>query len=47
MSEQIPLESIFAVIGVAIGWLLSQLTDSISARAFTGIVKSSNNNLKV
>ena len=28
MSEQIPWESIIALIGVGIGWLLSQLTDS-------------------
>jgi hypothetical protein len=29
MSEQIPWNSIIAVIGVGIGWLLSQLTDSM------------------
>ena len=32
MSEQIPWGSIIAVIGVGIGWLLSQLTDSTKNR---------------
>ena len=32
MSEQIPWEAIIAVIGVGIGWLLSQLTDSTKNR---------------
>jgi hypothetical protein len=39
MSEQIPLESLIAVIGVVIGWLLSQLTDSIKNRRRRTIIK--------
>lgn len=43
MSEQIPLESIIAVIsaviGVVIGWLLSQLTDFIKNRRRRTIIK--------
>ena len=39
MSEQIPWEAIIAVIGVGIGWLLSQLTDSIKNRQRRTIIK--------
>jgi hypothetical protein len=48
MSEQIPWESIFAVIGVAIGWLLSQLTDSIkNGRRKTMIKRALINELSI
>jgi hypothetical protein len=39
MSEQIPWESIIAVIGVGMGWLLSQLTDSIKNRRRETMIK--------
>jgi len=39
MSEQIPWQSIIAVICVVIGWLLSQLTDSIKNRRRKTIIK--------
>lgn len=39
MSEQIPWESIIALIGVGIGWLLSQLTDSIKNRRRKTMIK--------
>jgi len=39
MSEQIPWESIIVVIGVGIGWLLSQLTDSIKNRRRKTMIK--------
>jgi hypothetical protein len=48
MSERIPWESIFAVIGVAIGWLLSQLTDSIkNGRRKTMIKRALINELSI
>jgi hypothetical protein len=48
MSEQIPLESIFAVMGVVIGWLLSQLTDSIrNERRKTMIKRALTNELSI
>jgi len=39
MSEQIPWESIIPVIAVVIGWLLSQLTDSIKNRRRRTMIK--------
>jgi hypothetical protein len=39
MSEQIPWESVIAVISVGIGWLLSQLTDSIRNRRRKTMIK--------
>jgi hypothetical protein len=39
MSEQIPWESIITVIGVSIGWLLSQLTDSVKNRRRERLIK--------